>query len=160
VAEEELVRTVAAGPRQVARQVTVDAPAEELFAMLADPRRHGELDGSGTVGDALEAPERLGPDATFSVRMRRFGLPYRITSRVVAFEDGRLIQWQHPMGHTWRWEFTPDGPSRTTVTETFDYSTAKSPKMLELMKQPAGNAVGITKTLQRLHERYATRSAN
>ena len=48
----EDVETIDRGARQVARRSTVDAPPEEIFALLADPHRHGELDGSGTVGDA------------------------------------------------------------------------------------------------------------
>ncbi|MGH3678126.1 MAG: dimethyladenosine transferase, partial [Mycobacterium sp.] len=37
------VTTVDAGPRQVSRSVEVPAPAAELFAIVADPRRHHEL---------------------------------------------------------------------------------------------------------------------
>ena len=40
---------VNAGPRKVSRSAVVHAPAGELFDVLADPRRHSELDGSGTV---------------------------------------------------------------------------------------------------------------
>ncbi|MGO9253836.1 MAG: dimethyladenosine transferase, partial [Mycobacterium sp.] len=43
------VTVVDAGPHQVSRSVEVAAPVEELYALAADPRRHRELDGSGTV---------------------------------------------------------------------------------------------------------------
>ena len=40
---------------------TIAAPAEKIFALLADPGRHHEIDGSGTVtGPAMEETlERL-----------------------------------------------------------------------------------------------------
>ena len=49
------VTVVDAGPRRVSRSVEVAAPATELFEMAADPRRHSELDGSGTVRDNIKA---------------------------------------------------------------------------------------------------------
>ena len=49
------VTTVDAGPLQVSRSVDVAAPASELFAIVADPRRHHEVDGSGTVGDNIRS---------------------------------------------------------------------------------------------------------
>ena len=33
----------------------IKAPAERVFALLADPSRHRELDGSGTVREAVDA---------------------------------------------------------------------------------------------------------
>lgn len=150
------VTTVDAGPRKVSRRVTVHAPATELFAIVADPRRHPELDGSGTVRDIpVEGPTRLSRGATFTVGMKQFGVPYRIRSTVVAYEDGRVLQWQHPLGHSWRWELAETGPATTEVTETFDYSTARAPRLLEILGQPGKNAGGIEATLQGLAARYA-----
>jgi hypothetical protein len=148
------VTIVDAGTRKVARQVVVRAPAADLFALVADPHRHGELDGSGTVKETVSGPSRLSRGAKFSVGMKQYGVPYKITSTVTAFEDGRLVEWQHPLGHRWRWELVETEPGATQVTETFDYTTAKAPKVLELMKIPAANASGITKTLQSLATRY------
>ncbi|WNV88618.1 SRPBCC family protein [Umezawaea sp. Da 62-37] len=149
----EEVRKIETGPRTVTRQVVVNAPAAPLFAMLADPRRHDEVDGSGTVRADVRGPERLSEGARFSVAMKMYGLPYRITSVVTAFEDGRLIEWRHPAGHHWRWSFEEvDG--RTVVTETFDYTGSKGPRVLELLRMPALNAKGITATLAGLRDRF------
>jgi YD repeat-containing protein len=150
----EDVREIDTGKRTVTRQVVVDAPASTLFALLADPRRHGEVDGSGTVLEGVEGPDRLAEGAEFSVAMKMYGFPYRITSRVTAFEDDRLIEWRHPMGHRWRWTFD-EQDGRTTVTETFDYNDARSPKVLELLRMPTLNAKGITSTLTGLRNRFA-----
>jgi ribosome-associated toxin RatA of RatAB toxin-antitoxin module len=150
------VSSVDAGPRKVSRTVEVQAPVAALFALVADPRRHGELDGSGTVGETVEGPGRLTEDARFSVRMKQYGVPYRITSRVTELTEDRLVEWRHPFGHHWRWEFTPVSDASTRVTETFDYSTVPSlqAKVLELFKVPAQNATGIEATLRRLQSRY------
>ena len=115
------VSVVDAGPRQVSRSVEVAAPAAELFALVADPRRHHELDGSGTVRDNISAPAKLVAGAKFSTKMRMFGVPYRITSTVTALKPDELIEWRHPYGHHWRWEFESLSPTSTRVTETFDY---------------------------------------
>jgi hypothetical protein len=45
-------------------------------------------------------------------------------------------------------------PWITRVTETFDYATARTPRLLEILGQPGKNAIGITKTLQALQARF------
>ncbi len=152
------VEIVDAGPRQVSRAVEVQAPASELFAIVADPGRHHELDGSGTVGDNIAAPTHLVSGARFSTRMKMFGLPYRITSTVTAMKPDELIEWRHPFGHHWRWEFTAVSPTTTRVTETFDYrDTGVKDRFnyYELMGFAKQNARGIEATLTKLRDRYA-----
>src|ERR1700761_1695654 len=149
------VSTVDAGPRKVARRVSVPAPAADVFALVADPHRHPELDGSGTVRHApVTGPHQLSTGARFTVAMKQYGVPYKITSTVTAFEPDRLVEWQHPLGHRRRWEVAEIAPGTTEITETFDYSTAKAPRMLEIVGQPAKNAVGITNTLKALATRF------
>ena len=150
------VTVVDAGPRKVSRTAEVHAPARELFEIVADPRRHGELDGSGTVHDTVSGPGRLSGGARFSVKMTWYGLPYRITSRVTEFTEDRVVEWQHPLGHRWRWELTPLGVDRTQVTETFDYSRVGPLRAhgLEIYGAPARNAKGLEATLRLLQERY------
>ncbi|MBV9091883.1 MAG: SRPBCC family protein [Mycobacteriaceae bacterium] len=151
------VEIVDAGPRQVSRAVEVRAPAAELFGIVADPRRHHELDGSGTVGDNIDAPPRLVPGARFSTKMKMFGLPYRITSTVTALKPDELIEWRHPFGHHWRWEFTSVSPTVTRVTETFDYRDTGVTDRLNYYERTGfanRNAAGIEATLTRLADRY------
>lgn len=100
--EAMTINSIDAGPRRVSRTVDVQAPAAELFSLVADPRRHGELDGSGTVGEMVKGPQRLSEDSSFSVKMKQYGVPYRITSRVTDFAEGRVVEWRHPLGHRWR----------------------------------------------------------
>jgi uncharacterized protein YndB with AHSA1/START domain len=139
--------------RSVSRSVVVPVPPEEVFELLADPRKHAEIDGSGTVKSALKAPPRLSLGSTFGMRMR-FGVPYVISNSVVEFEEGRRIAWRHLGHHVWRYELEPvDGGTR--VTETFDWGSARSPKVLELLGYPARNAQAIEQTLDRLVDRFA-----
>ena len=50
------------GPRKVTRRVLVTAPPAEIFALVGDPHRHPELDGSGTLRDD-RARRELGYEA-------------------------------------------------------------------------------------------------
>jgi hypothetical protein len=152
------VQIVDAGPKQISRSVEVNAPASELFAIVADPRRHRELDGSGLVRDNVRGPERLGPGARFSTNMR-LGLPYRITSTVTAFKPDQLIEWSHPFGHRWRWEFAAETPTTTRITETFDYREAAPLTHWLRFYAVTGfakrNTAAIETTLSRLSDRYS-----
>lgn len=139
--------------RQVSESVVVAAEPAEIFALLADPGRHAELDGSGTVRGSVRGPKRLSQGATFGMRMR-IGLPYLIRNTVVEFEENRRIAWRHFNRHVWRYELEPV-PGGTRVTETFDWSTALAPAVLELAGAPRANARGISATLQRLQTRFA-----
>jgi uncharacterized protein YndB with AHSA1/START domain len=137
------------GARQVSRDIVVDAPPSAVFAALADPRAHGAFDGSGTVRSAIAGPSRLSLGDRFGMSMR-LGVPYTINNEVVEFEEDRRIAWRHLGHHRWRYELEPVGAGSTKVTETFDWSTARAPWFIELMRFPATNARGIEATLPRL----------
>jgi hypothetical protein len=153
------VTVVDRGPRQVSRRVEVAAPAAELYALVADPRRHHELDGSGTVHDNIDMPAHLVVGSKFSTKMKMYGVPYRITSTVTELTPNEVVEWRHPVGHRWRWEFEALSPTLTQVTETFDYRDAGAVKnklkYYERMGFSKGNAAGIEATLARLRDRYA-----
>lgn len=153
------VSVVDTGPGRVSRSVEVAAPAAELFAMAADPRRHRELDGSGTVRDNIKAPAEVAVGSKFSTSMKMYGVPYRITSRVTAFTPNEVVEWRHPEGHRWRWEFESLSPTLTRVTETFDYHDAGllRRKFYELTGSIKANEKGIEATLTKLRDRYAAK---
>lgn len=138
----------------VARSTVVPAPPGEIFEILADPRRHGEIDGSGSVRDAfIDAPERLFLGAQFGMRMK-IVVPYSMKNTVVEFEENRRIGWRHVGGHVWRYILEPvDGGTR--VTEEFDWSTNRAPIMLKVMRAKENNAASIEKTLGNLVEMFS-----
>jgi uncharacterized protein YndB with AHSA1/START domain len=138
----------------------IAAPPEAIFALLADPSRHRDFDGSGTVGEAKDLPERLRLGSKFGMSMKQ-GLSYSMVNEVVEFEEGRRIAWEPHMkafawvsgGRIWRYELEPaDGGTR--VTETWDISKEKS----KLFVRPAAKKTraNMEATLARLDE-LATR---
>ena len=116
----------------------VQAPAAQVFAILADPARHREIDGSGTVRDAVDAPQRLALGARFGMNMKA-GAPYRMVNEVVEFEPDRRIAWQARPdkgwaakgigGRIWRYELEPR-EGGTLVRETWDISQEKVPPLV------------------------------
>lgn len=142
--------------RSVSVSRVINAPAQKIFDVLANPALHPVIDGSGTVQAAHDSnPERLSKGARFGMNMK-IAFPYRIKNTVVEFEEGKRIAWRHFNRHIWRYELTPaEGGTGTLVTETFDWSTALFPPGIELMGFPKRHPEGMAKTLERL-ERHVT----
>jgi hypothetical protein len=137
----------------ISESITVDAPPAVVFAILADPRQHNRIDGSGSVGSVLAGPQRItAKGQTFVVRMKLFGVPYVIRNRVVEFEAGRRIAWRHFTANRWRYELEPTADGGTTVTETFDASRADrvTDAVVRWARFPERNREGIRGTLERL----------
>lgn len=140
-------------PRVVSDSIEIEAPPETVFRILADPRQHARIDGSGSVRELVRGPERLSKGAHFGMDMKLFGLPYRIRNTVVEFEQDRRIAWRHFGGHRWRYVLEPTATG-TRVTESFDYSRyGIGPRLVvELAGFPARNRAGIAATLRTLKQ--------
>ncbi len=136
----------------VSESITIDAPAHVVFDIVADPRQHSRIDGSGSVKGVTIGPERLSKGAQFGAKMKMFGMPYRITNKVVEFDADKRIAWRHFGGHRWRYELEAVGDSQTLVTESFDYSrySGLAAKGIKTAKFPARNRQGIKDTLVKL----------
>ena len=144
------VDTVAAmNQKVVSESRLIKATPETIFAIIADPARHADFDGSGMVQQLRGNDQRLKLGSKFGMDMKIGPLPYRISSTVVEFEENRLIAWAHAGKHRWRYELEPlDGATR--VTESFDWSTSRFPKAIELMGYPRKHPVNLRATLERL----------
>ena len=112
-------------------------PPEAIFAFLADPRRHHDIDGSGGVREVKRGPERVKLGDQFSMAMK-LGVPYTMVSTIIEFEDNRRIAWQSRPpglmgkltgGRIWRYELEPVGDG-TRVRETWDISQERGTKFL------------------------------
>lgn len=119
---------------------TVDASPEQLFALLADPSRHVEIDGADMLrGLADQVPPISGVGDVFVMNMHNQVLgDYQMRNTVTVYEQDRALGWApelHPpdgytdklggmqaSGHTYTWQLEPAGPGRTTVTQTYDWS--------------------------------------
>lgn len=143
-----------APPRTLSRSTVVHSPPHVVFDLLADPRRHHEIDGSGTVRSGISGPARLSLGATFGMRMQLV-VPYVIVNTVVEFEEGRRIAWRHLGRHIWRYELEPVDGGRTRVTETFDWRGAVLRTAYDRIGVPAANARSMEKTLERLQAQLA-----
>ena len=117
-------------PDRTSVERVVSAPPSAVFALLADPVRHRDIDGSGTVRDAVEGSRRLRLGDRFGMQMRA-GLGYTMVNEVVELEEDRRIAWQtRPVqtwaqrfvgGRIWRYELEAvEGGTR--VRETWDIS--------------------------------------
>jgi uncharacterized protein YndB with AHSA1/START domain len=106
---------------------TIEAPPEAIFELLADPRRHRDIDGSGSVRDPKGDAQRLELGSTFGMSMK-MGLPYSMVSTVIEYEPNRRIAWKttgptaigkHVGGRIWRYELEPV-EGGTLVRESWD----------------------------------------
>jgi uncharacterized protein YndB with AHSA1/START domain len=128
---------------------TIPASPEAVFALISDPRRHHEFDGSGTVREAKDVPDTLALGATFGMDMR-MGLPYSMVSKVVEYDVNRRLAWQTvapyrlaaPLvgGRIWRYELEPV-EGGTLVRESWDISQEKP-----LSKPLVARIAGKTRT--------------
>ncbi|MCW2781615.1 MAG: hypothetical protein JWR35_2064 [Marmoricola sp.] len=135
----------------VSESIEINAPAKVVFAILADPRQHSRIDGSGTVRGMVSGPDRLSSGAHFRTQMKMFGAPYRMKNWVVDYDEDRSIAWKHIGPARWGYALVTEGDT-TIVTETFDYSRASGGPLLMMrsLRFPTRNREGIRKTLARL----------
>jgi uncharacterized protein YndB with AHSA1/START domain len=138
----------------------INAPAAQIFALIADAGKHSSIDGSGTVDHSPEKSQPLSLGSTFGMSMRgrpeSLFLPYRTTNTVIEFEPDRLIAWKTTMGplgliggRIWRYELSPaDGG--TLVRETWDVSQDRQRPMLKMGSMPKQAEDGMRATLERI----------
>lgn len=138
----------------------INAPAADIFAVVADASRHPEIDGSGALVKAKDgATRRLTLGSTFGMSMK-LGLPYSVANTVIEFEQDRRIAWQTVLsgplgrlvgGRIWRYQFDAV-EGGTKVTETWDISQDKQRILLQHGKVCQHTALSMSKTLDRLAE--------
>ncbi len=145
------------GPRagrylSVARRI--GAPPEDVFALLADPRRLPAIDASGSVVAARTEQSVTGVGDVFTMAMRgRDTGDYEVENHVVAYEPDRLLGWAPATtggergGQTWTFALTPDGDG-TRVTHTYDWSEVALDRLRPYL--PVVDAPGLAATLDRL----------
>lgn len=120
---------------------SIPAPADVVFALLADPSRHPEIDGSGMVRSPASSAVLAAAGDTFAMRMHNDEMgDYEMINHVVEYEPSRRIAWEPVLaqagraedegdvgvraGHRWSYRLEPLGSDATLVTETYDCTNA------------------------------------
>ena len=106
-------------PKIKCARIVIDATPATIFAILTDPKRHKDIDGSATVTANVSGPDSLVLGSKFGMKMR-LGITYWIRNTVVEFKKDELIAWRHLGRWRWRYELVDIGNGSTQVTETFD----------------------------------------
>lgn len=142
----------------VTAERTVRAAPQTVFDLLADPRRHADIDGSGTVRGPRGESARLQLGSKFGMSMR-MGLPYRTENEVVEFDEPRCIAWQTKGagligfvgGRIWRYQLEPV-EGGTLVKESWDI-THESPLTKPVVRMAtATTAKNMSASLDRIEK--------
>ena len=156
----------------VSASTTVNAPADTVFAVLADPATHQAIDGTGWVRESLrrQAADRSRPDLPDGHVPRQ--PPGRATTRwptgsrcSTRRAPSRGSRAKAPTsaatgagdaelefgGWIWRYDLEPVGDDRTEVTLTYDWSGVP-PDMREDIQFPPFDASHLDNSLKHLAE--------
>jgi len=119
---------------------TVEAPAGAVFAVLADPTTHKDIDGTGWLREALDDEPLTAVGQIFRIAMYHDNHPdkhYEMANKVIAIQPDRVIAWEPGSaaedgslefgGWTWRYDLRPVRDDRTEVTLTYDWSNVPTP---------------------------------
>jgi hypothetical protein len=152
-------------PVAVSRRIW--APAHDIFEVLANPARHLDIDGSGSLRGAVSTAMISGVGDVFVMKMYFDHLgDYEMNNHVVEYEQDRRIGWEPEAGRghaaaapdssdpprwgqRWSYRLTPDGPDATVVTEIYDCSGVPGDGRA-LMDNGNVWAESMTRTLERL----------
>ena len=123
----------------VSATTIINAPAEAVFAVLADPGNHAAIDGTGWVREPLDSQLLTAAGQVFRMGMYHANHPdgsYRMANRVQVFDPPQAISWEPGQdtgdgdlrfgGWVWRYDLVPSGPSGTRVTLSYDWSAVPS----------------------------------
>lgn len=122
----------------------INASAETVFDLLADPATHPAIDGTGWVRQPVDSERLTQPGQVFRMGMYHDNHPnkdYEMANRVEVLDRPRAIAWQpgaEPRhipgrddsgdgtieygGWVWRYDLEPVGTDHTEVTLTYDWS--------------------------------------
>jgi hypothetical protein len=125
---------------------TVNAPAEQVFGLLADPKQHVVIDGSGMLQGSDSGPVTA-DGQVFAMTMHHKDLgDYRVLNTVTEYERNARIGWAPGLdpdcalakqlahirtgGQTYTYRLRPAGDG-TEVTQVYDWSGVTDPAFAE-----------------------------
>ena len=137
---------------------TIDAANEDIFAVLSNPERHAEIDGSDMVvsDDKTDRITAVGQVFTMNMHWDKMGGDYKTDNHVVGYDENKLLAWttapsgQEPDGWEWVWELTPQGSDSTEVTITYDWSSVTDKDVLKQVSFPVVSEEDLESSLANL----------
>ena len=81
----------------VSATTVINAPAEDIFAVLADPAKHAAIDGTGWVRETLDSKRLTAAGQIFRMSMYHPNHPdgtYQMANRVQVFDPPSTISWE------------------------------------------------------------------
>jgi uncharacterized protein YndB with AHSA1/START domain len=112
-------------PQVVSASREIEAGADLIFELIADPSQQPRWDGNDNLAEA-EPGQRVRSVGDIFTMRNISGLIRE--NHVVEFDEASRIAWlpselgRQPPGHLWRWELEPLDETRTRVTHTYDWS--------------------------------------
>jgi hypothetical protein len=113
----------------------IDATAEAIFAVLADPAKHAAIDGTGWVCEPLDRELLTAVGQIFRMAMYHPNHPdggYQTANQVQVLDRPNAISWKPGYdtgdgtlgfgGWIWRYDLMPAAPHGTAVTLSYDWS--------------------------------------
>lgn len=111
----------------------IEAPADTIFELIADPSQQPRWDGNDNLAEAPAGQRVHAVGDVFAMTITKGSVR---ENRVVEFEEGRRIAWlPNPVGEPapgqlWRWELEPIDEARTRVTHSYDWTNLHDEKRL------------------------------
>lgn len=135
----------------------IDQPADVLFEILSNPKRHPEIDGSGMVraDEKTDRIQQVGQVFTMNMHNEALG-DYQTDNVVTGYEHNKLLAWKtgvtgtEPGGWQWVWELEPEGPGSTVVRHTYDWSGVTDKGVLNQIPFPFVPQDALQESLSRL----------
>ncbi|WP_308118031.1 SRPBCC family protein [Streptomyces buecherae] len=146
----------------VSAMLTVAAPTERVFAVLANPATHASIDGTGWVQKPVDRASLSEVGQIFRMAMYHPNHPngdYQVANKVHVFDAPRAIGWLTGEekedgrltfgGWFWRYDLVPLGPAETEVTLTYDW-TEVPPSIREYLEFPMFGPDHLSNSLRHL----------
>ncbi len=115
--------------------ITIKAPADAVFAIIANPSRHPAIDGTGWVREPTERQLLTASGQVFRMAMYHPNHPnghYEMANQIEMFDPPHAISWKPGYdpgtgdlqfgGWIWRYDLASVAPSATEVTLSYDWS--------------------------------------
>ncbi len=129
----------------------IDAPADLIFDLIADPAQQPRWDGNDNLAEAAPGQRVRAVGDVFTTRLTN---GQDRENHVVEFEESSCLAWRpaepgkEPPGHLWRWELEALDDTRTRVTHTYDWSKLRDEK--RQARARATTAEMLSASLERL----------